>query len=262
MSQAAYKPGPINCKGAVFDDFRLTDHLPPEKSPAVIERDRIHMSARPGFHRKLLPLRIEPDTGRAYSGGRYLLDTYQNALGFADWVANEFDLDGVNILQRPDFADVTTHVWHILGAHDFKDLHTSQHVYRTEIWSVKDANAGDKLANEWPLLRDRAEEQGHSSLWLMFNDDKREVSLVTVGERLGQRDTRALDFASLNHLASLSSQGQPWEDSGFAVKTFDRTHWVYTVWFPNTKDAQAKPPLWPNSPPLPAPGVISEANKE
>jgi len=259
MKQEDYKPGPINCEGAVFDDFRLTDHLPPEKAPAVIERDRIYMSARPGFNRKLLPLRVEPGTGTAYSGGRYLLDTYENAQAFADWVANDFEFDGVNILQRPDFAEVSARVWRIIGAHDFKDIHSAQHVYRTEIWSMKDINAGDRLATEWPLLRDQAEEKGHSSLWLLYNGDQREVSLVTVAERVGPQATEALDFASLNWLERLPSLGQAWEDRGNAVKTFDRTHWVFTIWFPNTGDASAKAPLWPNSPPLPAPGAIREA---
>lgn len=253
LTQADYKPGPVHCKGAVFDDFQLTDHLPPEKSPAVIERDRLYMSARQGFNRKLLPLRIEPDTGMAYSGGRYLLDSYQDAVQFADWVSNEFELDGVQFLQRPDFASITARVWHVIAAHDFKDIHTAQHICRTETWSVSDKSVVGRLADEWPILRDQAEKQGHSSLWLLHNDDKSEVCLVTVTERAGPRDTTAPDFASLKHLEGLPSQGQAWEASGLAVKTFDRSHWVYTIWFPHTGDAQAKPPLWPNSPPLPAP---------
>jgi len=259
MAHADYRPGPITCKGAVFDDFRLTDHLPPEESPAVIERDRMLMSARPGFDRKLLPLRIEPDTGVIYSGGRYLLDTYQNALKFADWVTNEFELDGVDFMKRPDFADITARVWHIVGAHDFKDIQTSQRVLRTEIWSVGNVNAVDRLASEWPHLRNQAEKRGHSSLWLLRDDNKREICLLTVAGRQATCDEQVLDFASVNHLEHLSSQGQDWEDRGLAVKTFDRTHWVYTIWFPNTRDAHARPPLWPNSPPLPAPRADSKA---
>ena len=111
-----YKPGPIPCEGAAFDDFRLTPHLPPAAAPGVIERDRLHMAARPGFIRKLLPLRIEPETGTVYSGGRYLLDTYEHAREFADWVEHEFVLDGIPILKRADFADVTTAVWRVIGA--------------------------------------------------------------------------------------------------------------------------------------------------
>ena len=31
-----YSPGAINVEGCVFDDFLLTNNLPPEKVPAVI----------------------------------------------------------------------------------------------------------------------------------------------------------------------------------------------------------------------------------
>jgi hypothetical protein len=59
MAAPSRQPGPITCEGPAFDDFRLTDHLPPEAAPAVIERDRLFMAARPGFDRKLLPLRVD-----------------------------------------------------------------------------------------------------------------------------------------------------------------------------------------------------------
>lgn len=251
--QRRYAPGPIDCKGAAFDDFLLTEHLPPEAAPSVIERDRLHMAARPGFERKLLPLRVEPDTGVAYSGGRYLLDTYEDAVRFGDWVANEFELDGVLILDRPDFADVTTHVWHVIGAHDFKDVRTSQHVYRTEIWRTTDPAAGERLAAQWPSLRDAAEEQGRAALWLLYNDARGELSLVTIDERRTPVDVHALDFASLRRLEQAPSLGRDWDSRLRAEKTFDRTHWVFTIWFPVTGAATDRPALWPNSPPLPTP---------
>jgi hypothetical protein len=255
MKRSSHVPGPIPCEGAVFDDFRLTDSLPPEAAPAVIERDRLIMAARPGFERKLLPLRVEPETGTAYSGGRYLLDTYENAVAFADWCGREFEIDGVLILERPDFAEVTAHVWHVIGAHDFKDIHTAQHVYRTEIWKMAQAGAGDRLASQWPALRDRAEEEGRSALWLLYNDARREASLVTIAARTGTPPKGQLDFASLRALERAPSFGEEWVRSGAAAKTFDRTHWVFTIWFPNTGDERAEAPLWPNSPPLPAPGA-------
>jgi len=259
MNDADYQPGPIPCEGAVFDDFRLTDHLPPHAAPAVIERDRLHMAARPGFNRKLLPLRVEPETGTAYSGGRYLLDTYENAEAFADWVANEFAIDGVLILERPDFAEVTARVWRILGAHDFKDLTTAQQVYRTEIWKLSDTASEDRLANRWSELRDEAAEQNRSALWLLHNEKKREAALVTIAERLPSAATTDLDFESLRMLERAPSQGETWEREGWAEKSFDRTHWVFTIWFPHTGGTHDRAPLWPNSPPLPAPAEYASA---
>jgi hypothetical protein len=253
VNARTHQPGPIACEGAAFDDFRLTDHLPPQAAPAVIERDRLHMAARPGFERKLLPLRVEPGSGTAYSGGRYLLDTYAQAVAFCDWVANEFELDGVPILERPDFADVTAHVWRVLGAYDFKPLRSAQHVYRTEIWKLQHARAGDRLANRWASLRDRAAEAGRSALWFLCNEDRGELSLVTIAERAAPPRGAGPDFASLRMLEAAPSFGAEWERAGWARRAFDRTHWVFTIWFPNTGRPDSEPALWPNSPPLPAP---------
>lgn len=253
MATARYQPGPIPCEGAAFDDFRLTSHLPPEAAPAVIERDRLHMAARPGFERKLLPLRVEPATGTAYSGGRYLLDTYENARAFADWVENEFELDGVLILKRPAFAEVTTHLWRVLGAEDFKDVHTTQQVYRTEIWKLERPGSGDAIAGLWPSLRDEAADRGCSALWLLYDEDGGKVSLVTIAERLPGTGGGGPDFKSVEALEKAPSLGMRWDQSGSARKTFDRTHWVYTIWFPRVHGKDVEPALWPNSPPLPAP---------
>lgn len=245
-----YLPGPIDAAGGVFDDFLLTDHLPPHQAPAVIERDRLIMSARPGFERKLLPLRVEQGTGRAYSGGRYLLRTYEEAVTFADWCANDFEIDGVLILERPDFAEVTAQVYRVIGAHDFKDIHTAQVACRTEIWQTADRKAEEKLISLWPVLRDRAAEEDKSSLWLLHNAGAGEIAMLTVVDRVGKNAHDKLDYATLNAIESAVSYGDEW---GWAEKSFDRSHWVFTIWFPNTGDAAAKPPLWPNSPPLPAP---------
>lgn len=248
-----YSPGPINVEACVFDDFRLTEHLPAEKAPAVIERDRQFMSARPGFNRKLLPLFIEKDGSRVYSGGRYLLDTWENGLAFADWCENEFEIDGVLILDRPDFAEVTTHIFRVIGAHDFKDIHRAQTAYRTEIWKSSDSSAEDKLVNLWPSLRDRAEEEGHSSIWLLHNAQSAEISIVTVVDRVDPQASQGLDYATLDALAEAKSYGDEWD---WAEKTSSRCHWVYTIWFPNTGSSEDEPALWPNSPPLPAPAAI------
>ena len=245
-----YLPGPIDCEGCVFDDFLLTNQLPPHQAPAIIERDRLIMSARPGFDRKLLPLRVEQDTGKVYSGGRYLLRTYEDAVAFADWCANDFEIDGVLILERPDFAEVTAQVYRVIGAHDFKDVHTAQVAYRTEIWKTRDRRTEDKLVNMWPALRDRAAEENRSALWLLHNAEAGEVAMVTVIDRVGGRSLDELEYASLNTVEAGTSYGDEWN---WVEKTFDRSHWVFTIWFPNTGDAAAKPPLWPNSPPLPAP---------
>jgi hypothetical protein len=209
------------------------------------------MSARPGFNRKLLPLSIEQDTGNIYSGGRYLFDTYENVVAFSLWCKEEFALDGILIFDRPDFDEVFTRIYRVIGAHDFKDVHSAQTAYRTEIWKTDDKGMEDKLLNMWPALRDRAEAGNLSSLWLLHNAEAAEIALITVIGRTGLYSQSELDYLTLNAAQSAPSYGEDWH---WAEKTFDRSHWVYTVWFPNNNDVSDKPPLWPNSPPLPAPG--------
>ena len=68
MGASDYSIGPIEVEGFAIDDFLLTDKLPPDKAPATIEIDRLNMTARPGFNRKLLPLRVEQDSTTVYSG--------------------------------------------------------------------------------------------------------------------------------------------------------------------------------------------------
>ena len=250
MSKNNYSVGPIEVEGFAIDDFLLTDKLPPDKAPATIEIDRLNMSARPGFNRKLLPLRVEQDSATVYSGGRYLFDTFENAQAFGDWCANKYELDGVLILEREDFAEVSAGVHRVIGAYDFKDVHSAQVAYRTEIWDSSDTNCEDKLANLWPQLRDRAAEEGKSALWLMHDPKQNRVILVSVFDRVGEYSETELDYQTLAAVERADSYGKEW---AWAEKSFDRSHWVFTIWFPNTGNSTDKPPLWPNSPPLPAP---------
>jgi hypothetical protein len=257
MSTSEYGIGPIDVGGAAFDDFRLTDRMRTEDSPAAIERDRPIMAARPGFERKLLPLRLEPETGTAFAGGRYLFDTYENAVAFADWCANEFALDGVLILDRPAFADVTTSVWRVIGAHDFQDVRDRQKVYRTEIWTLAGPAAADRVAGDWARVRDEAQALVRASLWLLHDDAANRICTVTVSDRLAP-PSEGPDFGSVRALETAPSLGAAWERAGLvADKAFDRTHWVFTVWFPTRAGGPFPEAVWPNSPPLPAPDPVA-----
>jgi hypothetical protein len=57
--------------------------------------------------------------------------------------------------------------------------------------------------------------------------------------------TAALSCALLG--CGASSDGESWQ------RTFDRTAWVLTVWFPLHAGDSGDPAVWPSSPPFPAP---------
>jgi len=243
---ASQAPGTIEARGAMLGDFEVMGAMPPGAVAAAIERDRPFFVARPGFHRKLIPLRREAD-GTIFSGGRYLFGTYDQALDFVRWFRDEFRLDGKLFVEREWVKNFTRLPFHVLGAHDFADVHDAQVVVRAQRWTLE-GERGGMLLERWPAVRERAAAAGLASVWLLFSDERREAALITVGKRVGRRDPAAPDFASLAALEAQSSVAAEIDREVWARRSFDRAGWVFTVWFPPT---HAPLHLWPNSPPLP-----------
>jgi len=246
LSGRKHAPGPIEMHGAFLDDFEVLNSLQPHEVPGAIEGDRPFFVARSGFYRKLLPLRIE-ESGAIFSGGRYLFRTYSEAAAFGRWLDEDFRVDGRLFVERPWVRDLTAAPFHVVGAHDFSDVHDSQFVVRVERWTLT-GERGSTLDSAWPAIRDRAASAGLASVWLIFSDERREAALVTVGGRVGAHVPSALDAASLAALAAKPSPAEEVAAQSWARKTFDRTSWILTIWFaPDHRPLQ----LWPNSPPLP-----------
>jgi hypothetical protein len=177
----------------------------------------------------------------------------KNARKFAQWIVGEFAPDGIPFAKRPSFAEITLQVWHVIGAYDFKDVRSAQVSLRVERFSLRGAAAGDLLANEWAVLRDRAQEVGWSSLWLLYDEENNEACLTTVSDRLGPKNPTTPDTATLRTLERAPSLADAWVRDGQAHRLFDRTSWVFTIRFPYRKGNRNEPSLWPNSPPLPGP---------
>lgn len=69
-----------------------------------------------------------------------------------------------------------------------------------------------------------------------------------MADRVGVGDPTAPDVASLRALETRPSLAEEFADQGWARKTFDRTSWIFAIWFaPDHRPLY----LWPNSPPLP-----------
>lgn len=241
----AHTAGPIAARGGVLDDFEAVG-LPAHEAPLAIEGDRPFFVARPGFYRKLLPLRLEDD-GRLFSGGRYLFATFEQAVDFRRWLEQDFRLDNKLFSEREWAKDLTCDPFHVVGAHDFKDVHVSQAVVRAERWALE-GDRGGALDSIWRALRDRAAAVGLASIWLFFSDERREAAVISAADRVSPRDLKAPDQASLRALATVPTLAEEFTANPWARKTFDRTSWIFTVWF--APDHQPLH-LWPNSPPLP-----------
>jgi hypothetical protein len=238
--------------GAFTCDFGLPGDFPLAGAVPILERDRLYMSARPGFLHKHIPLSLDFATGNLFSGGRYLFDSVQDAEDYKVWIENDYILDGVEFFNRPYFLNPECHAWSVIGAQDFGDIHTRQIVVRTERWTTPQENQRVWLKALWPAIQAEAQRRGLTSVWLLYNKQERLVSLVYFADRVAPPDPDEPDFASLSALGDAPSLGQAFDAAGWA-KRFDRTQWVLTIWFPFKPGDRGEPSVWPNSPPFPAP---------
>ncbi|WIX75241.1 hypothetical protein QRX50_27300 [Amycolatopsis carbonis] len=168
MDICGYGPGPIAAEAAFTSDFALPGDLRVRQIADLVEADRPAMDARPGMRHKYLPWRFDPVAGAPQVGGRYLFDTWSNALGYEWFTAEDLEFEpGVKFWDRPFFHGVARHVWHVIGAHDFTALASTHHVNRFERWAYQARDEEVALRRAWPLIREAAEEAGLSSAWLM-----------------------------------------------------------------------------------------------
>lgn len=243
--------GKVRAKGAFTADFGLPGSLPLNMVPPLIERDRMYMAARRGMQNKYLPLRIDFATGNLLSGGRYLFDTERDAEQYKDWVENDFILDGMHFFDRPIFIDPDYHAWRVINAHHLDEIDTRV-IVRTERWSVSNHNQVATLNHKWDEILAEARTRGLTSVWLLYNRDERLVQLVYFANRIVPQDPTTPDFASLAALEFAPALGHHFDGQAW-TKTFDRTQWVLTIWFPFVTGDNGEPSLWPHSPPFPEP---------
>jgi len=119
-----YGTGPIACKAAFTSDFDLAPGLPLQQVVTNLEVGRKRMDVRPGMRHKYTPLRFDPATGSRQLGGRYLFETWENAVDYVRFT-EELELEpGVKFWERSFFIGVNKSAWHVLGAHDFAPMET------------------------------------------------------------------------------------------------------------------------------------------
>jgi hypothetical protein len=238
--------------GAAFTcDFAISKDFSPRDIVPMIERDRAVMTARPGFLRKFIPLRIDPASGDFLSGGRYLFRTAQDARQYQTWLWHDFVQGGVAFFDRPFFLHPECHVWDVVGVADLAPYDEQQVVLRTERFQVPAAEQDEQLAARWSQVLTEARRRELTGVWLLHNEPEQLVSLVYFAERSAPLTPDELDTVTLEQGPPL---GDVFADQGWR-QTFDRTQWVLTIWFPSGLGEDGRPPLWPNSPPLPGPAA-------
>ena len=244
--------GLIDAAAAFSCDFGIDPSFPVDQIAPSIERDRMYMAEMPGIvHGKHLPLSIDFNTGEQFSGGRYLFDTKNHAKKYAEFVTEDYVLDGFQFLERPGIIDPECHQWINIAAFELGEIHSDHIVMRTERWSIPGhKNRTKYLEDLVDDLRAEAEDRGLTGVWLLYDKHEGLVEIVHVDDRVAPTTPGQLDVASFFALAGAPTLGQVFDDNGW-TKVLDRTHFVFSIWFPFVLGDMGEPSIWPNSPPLP-----------
>lgn len=254
MNVRGYRTGPIQAEAAFTSDFPLDDRYSMQDIVDMLERERPNMDTRPGMRHKYTPLRFDPATGVKYIGGRYLFDTWENVLDYDHFTNEElFPEPGVKFWSR--FPGVDKHYWKVTGAHDFKPVATAHHVNRFERYSHTGAGFEALLKEVWPTIRDEAEKQGLSSVWLMFQPEEKQIGILTVAEKTDDTDPDVAVSKGLARLESLAPFGRLLPERLGAEQLMDRTSLIISSWLPESRALGGAHSSFDVSPPHPKPQI-------
>jgi hypothetical protein len=250
-------PRYVDAKGAFTCDLTLVGNYPQARVPPDLERDRMVMSREPGMLVKYLPLAFDPEgttegQPNLLSGGRYLFEDADKAASYRNFVENVFTLDGVQFLDREIFLESECHDYKVVSAYELTPLHDTHVLVRTERFAMSGDKPVKKLKALWPALQAEATDRGMAAVWLLYNERESIASVVYLHDRIVPYDPNVPDFASLGYLAAAEPLGHGLAELGW-TRTFDRTHWILTIWHPFERGDQGEPSDWPHSPPFPAP---------
>jgi hypothetical protein len=256
MDVRGYPTGPIDAKGAFTSEIDLTPIIKPGPLNTVAEEDRPHIVDKPGMRHKYLPLRHDPATGAISSGGCYLFRGYEDATKFRDFLeAKVFPGEQTTFWKRPLFNKTVRFAWCVSGAHDLTPI-TTHDLNRFERYSVPDAKFEARLPELFPALVKAARRLDLAHVSLMFQPEHNLVGVLTAAAREG-REVASFEAVRLSTdvLALRGSVSEARLTELGARKIFDRTNLNLAVWLPLSEQAGGAPAIWPNSPPIPAPGV-------
>jgi hypothetical protein len=256
MDVRRYPTGPIDAKGAYTSEIDLPPTIKSGPLNTVAEVDRPHLVNHPGMRHKYLPLRHDPATGAISTGGRYLFRSYDDAIKYRDFLETKvFPGEQTTFWKRPFFLNTVRFAWRVTGAHDLAPI-TTHDLNRFERYGVPDAKFEARLPELFPALLEAARRLDLAHVSLMFQPEHKLVGVLTAAVRNGheapsfetvRRSTDALALRGSVSERCLTELG--------ARKIFDQTSLNLAVWLPLSEQAGGTPAIWPNSPPIPMPGV-------
>ena len=141
------------------------------------------------------------------------------------------------------------------GAYDLAPI-TTHDLNRFERYSVPDAKFEARLPELFPAFLAAARRLDLAHVSLMFQPEHSLVGVVTTAAREG-RQAPSLETVRLSTdaLALRGSVSEARLTELGARKIFDRTSLSLAIWLPLSEQAGGVAAIWPNSPPIPLPGV-------
>jgi hypothetical protein len=251
-----YSTGPIDAKGAFTSEIDLPPIIKPGPLNTLAEEDRPHLVDQPGMRHKYLPLRHDPATGAISTGGRYLFHLYEEASTYRDFLeAKVFPGEQTTFWKRSFFLNTVRFAWSVTGAHDLAPI-TTHHLNRFEHYSVPHAKVEARLPELFPEFLEAARRLDLAHVSLMFQPEHNLVGVLTAAAREGgQTPSFEAVRLSADALALRGSVSEVRLTKLGARKIFDRTSLNLAVWLPLSEQAGGVPAIWPNSPPIPVPGI-------
>jgi hypothetical protein len=256
MDVRGYPTGPIDAKGAFTSEIDLPPTIKPGPLNTLAEADRPYMIGQLGMRHKYLPLRHDPATGAISTGGRYLFRSYEDATKYRDFLeAKVFPAEPTTFWKRPFFINTVRFAWRVTGANDLAAI-TTHDLSRFERYSAPDAKFEACLPELFPVFLEAARRFDLAHVSLMFQPEHCLVGVLTAAAREGrQASSFGAIRLSADALALRGSVSEARLTELGARKIFDRTSLNLAVWLPLSEQAGGAPAIWPNSPPIPAPGV-------
>ena len=141
------------------------------------------------------------------------------------------------------------------GAHDLAPI-TTHDLNRFERYGVADAKFEARLPELFPEFLEAARRLDLAHVSLMFHPEHNLVGVLTAAAReRPQAPSFETVWFSTDALALRGSASEARLIELGARKIFDRTSLNLAVWLPLSEQAGGTPAIWPNSPPIPVPGV-------
>ena len=139
------------------------------------------------------------------------------------------------------------------GAYDLAPI-TTHDLNRFERYSVPDAKFEARLPELFPAFLEAARRLDLAHVSLMFQPEHNLVGVLTAAAPEG-RQAPSFETVRLSTDALRGSVSEARLTELSAQKIFDRTSLNLAVWLPLSEQAGGAPAIWPNSPPIPVPGV-------